>query len=166
MRERPGQEHPAASLFTLVLFGIYVIFIMLTLLFSARAYHSSVESREKNSNLYTAGAYVTTKFHQHDETEDIFVRKFGELETLCFRDEIDGKEYLTRIYLQDRELKELFTAADSSADAGMGMVIAELQDFSVSDEGDGFFRITMEDCSGNVSSFILHGGPAGNRQEE
>lgn len=165
MKKITRQEHPAAAMFTMLLFGIYVLFIMLMLLFSAKAYHTSVESKEENSNLHTAAAYVASKFHQHDEREDIFAEKFEGLDALCFRDEINGEEYVTRIYLQDTELKELFSAADASAGAGMGMVIAELKDFTAVDEGNGFFRISMEDCNGKTSSFLLHGGPAGNGWE-
>lgn len=166
MKEITGQEHPAASVFSLVLFGIYVLFTLLVLLFSAKVYQTCVEARERNSNLYTAEAYVASKFRQHDDAETVFTEKFQGLDALCFRDEIDGADYLTRIYLQDNELKELFSAADSSAGAEMGMVVAELSDFRVTEEKKGFFRILMEDKRGNTGRFILHGGPTESTREE
>lgn len=155
------RRHPVDTVFTIVLFSLFLLFLLLMLLFSAQAYRTAVSGNQINNNLYTASAYITAKFRQHDDPGCISVRSVETPEhtsMLCLTDTVNGKEYVTYIYLCNHRLKELFTAADNPPSLEMGTDIASLDSFSVQETEDGFYRISLSDLQGNQSSFLLHPG--------
>ena len=155
------RRHPVDTVFTIVLFSLFLLFLLLLLLFSAQAYRTAVSGNQTNNNLYTASAYITAKFRQHDEPGCISVKSIPTLDdspALCLTDTVNGKQYVTYIYLCNQQLKELFTAADNLPSAEMGTDIASLRSFSVQETNEGFYSISLEDLQGNQSSFILHPG--------
>lgn len=163
MISKSRRRHPVDTVFTIVLFSLFLLFLLLMLLFSAQAYRTAVSGNQTNNNLYTASAYITAKFRQHDDPDCVSVRNVKELNNasaLCLTDTVNGKEYVTYIYLWNQKLKELFTAADNPPSAEMGTDIASLDSFSVLETEEGFFRISLSDLQENSSSLILHpGGP-------
>lgn len=155
------RRHPVDNVFTIVLFGLFVIFLLLMLLFSAQAYRTAVSGNQTNQNLYTASAYITVKFRQHDQPSSVSVdtmESLGVSPVLCLTDTVNGKSYVTYIYLWNQELKEIFTASGNIPSPEIGTRIASLQSFSVQETSDGFYKIFMEDLQGNQSSFLLHPG--------
>lgn len=152
------REHSIGALFTVLLFGMFVLFLLLMILFSARAYQAAVDSQDKNYNLYTVMSYVTTKLRQHDSPDRVFPGKLQDREALCLLDEIDGQSYTTYIFMDGQELKELFTASSTEAVPAMGTAIASMNSFSVEETEEGFYRIFMEDTEGASCSLILHPG--------
>ncbi len=110
MNHRKNTGHSVSSLFSLLLFGVFVLFLILMLLFSARIYQQTVKQTDSDSELGTAATYLTTKFRQHDRSDEIFSGSLDDIPALCFRDDIKGKEYITYIYLKNDSLMELFTA--------------------------------------------------------
>ena len=72
MKLKKNTDHSISSLFSLLLFGIFVLFLMLMLLFSARIYQQTVKQTDSDSELGTAITYLTTKFRQHDQAEKFF----------------------------------------------------------------------------------------------
>ena len=151
-------RHPVDNLFMIVLLGLFLIFLLLMLLFSAQAYRTAVTGNQENNNLYTASAYITAKFRQHDSGETISTAELDGSPAFCMTDTVNDQEYVTYIYLEDQQLKELFTAAGNTPSSQMGTTIANLNDFQVKQETDGFYRITLEDLEGNQSSLLLHSG--------
>lgn len=156
MKLRKNSSHSISSLFSLLLFGIFALFLMLMLLFSARIYQQTMEQTDSDSGLGTAVTYITTKFRQHDEADGIFTDSLDDIPALCFRDTIDKKGYITYLYLKDGNLMELFTASDSRASSSAGTAIASLSDFRTEKMDSGFYRITLRSTSGITSQFLLH----------
>ena len=64
MKLQKNNSHSVSSLFSLLLFGIFALFLMLMLLFSARVYQQTLKQTEANDSLGTATAYLTTKFRE------------------------------------------------------------------------------------------------------
>ena len=126
MNHRKNTGHSVSSLFSLLLFGVFVLFLILMLLFSARIYQQTVKQTDSDSELGTAATYLTTKFRQHDRGDEIFSGSLDDIPALCFRDDIKGKEYITYIYLKNDSLMELFTAKGSQASSDAGTVISQL----------------------------------------
>ena len=156
MKKISQTRHPISGLFILMLFAIFVLFLMLMLLFSARVYKNTVENSQSETDLGTASAYITTKFRQHDTPDSIFTGKLDGRSALCFRDSLDGQDYITYIYLDGENLKELFTPQGSGAQASAGTAIAGLEDFRILDQGDGFYHITLQSTGGTTEDFYLH----------
>lgn len=159
MKDFSVRKHSVENLFSVLLFGLFVLFLLLMLLFCALAYRTAVEGTEENNNLRTAQAYITTKFHQHDAHGETFLGTLQNKKALCFKDIIENEEYITYIYLQDNELKELFTASGSEAPPEMGTAVASLVSFEAKQTEEGYYRIIMEDDRGTRCDFLLHPGP-------
>lgn len=155
------KKHSADMLSSLLLFGVYVLFLLLMLLFAAGAYQNAVRGTEENCNLRTAMSYITVKIRQHDNGRDVFPGEIQNTPALCMTDEIDGKTYITYIYLYNGELKELFTAEKSNASLPMGTYIASLDSFLIEETPEHFFQIFMKDINGSTGEFLIHpGAPA------
>ena len=54
MNHRKNTGHSVSSLFSLLLFGVFVLFLILMLLFSARIYQQTVKQTDSDSELGTA----------------------------------------------------------------------------------------------------------------
>lgn len=156
MKLKKNSGHSISALFSLLLFGIFVLFLMMMLLFSARIYQQTIKQTEADSDLGTAITYLTTKFRQHDESGGIFSGSLDGIPALCFRDEIKGQEYITYIYQKDDSLMELFTAADSPAGSSAGTAISSVSDFQAEELTGGFFRISLESTAHISTEFLLH----------
>ena len=146
MKKRLITRHPVAELASLLLFGIFVLFLLLMLLFSARIYQQTVKNTNAENTLGTAVSYLTTKFRQHDTVNGIFTGKLDNFSALCFRDTLNDQDYITYIYLDQGNLKELFTSDSSSANA----------DFQISESRPGFYSFELKDSEGNKETFYLH----------
>ncbi|MCF0134660.1 MAG: DUF4860 domain-containing protein [Blautia sp.] len=147
-----------AAFGTFILFSVFILILLVLILFSAGAYRSAVRGEQENFNLRTAGAYLTTKFHQYDTKNDITLETFHGLDALCFHETIDGQSFRTYIYHHDHSLKELFTTENSNIMPEAGTSIADLEAFQIEGSGSGFFRITMRDENGVCSRLVLHNG--------
>ena len=158
MNRNSRRSHSIDTLFVITLLGLFLIFLLMMLLFSTQAYRTSVEGNQENNNLYTASAYITAKFRQHDSDQTISTDTVDGSPAFCMTDTVNGQQYITYIYLKDHHLKELFTAAGNTPSAQMGTNIAELNDFQVQQETSGFYRITLKDPDGNTSNLLLHSG--------
>ena len=132
MKKTAPTSHPISGLFSLLLFGLFVLFLLIMLLFSA------------------------TKFRQHDVQDGIFTDELNDIPALCFRDTINNQDYITYLYLDDGRLKELFTADGSSAQANAGTAIASLSDFQIEENANGFYHVFLQSTAGDISEFYLH----------
>ena len=146
MNHRKNTGHSVSSLFSLLLFGVFVLFLILMLLFSARIYQQTVKQTDSDSELGTAATYLTTKFRQHDRGDEIFSGSLDDIPALCFRDDIKGND----------SLMELFTAKGSQASSDAGTVISQLSDFRFSEMENGFYHFSLESTTGVRSEFLLH----------
>lgn len=108
MNRNSRRSHSIDTLFVITLLGLFLIFLLMMLLFSTQAYRTAVEGNQENNNLYTASAYITEKFRQHDSSQSVSLDTLDNLPAFCMTDTIDGTSYVTYIYLLDHQLKELF----------------------------------------------------------
>ena len=89
MNSSKRRRHPIDSLFTVVLLGLFLIFLLVMLLFSAQAYRTAVAEDQQNNNLYTASAYITAKFRQHDNSQSISTDTIDDIPAFCITDTIN-----------------------------------------------------------------------------
>lgn len=156
MKKRATQIHSVPALFSLLLFGLFTLFLLLMLLFSARAYQQETVYFQEEDSLGTASAYITAKFRQHDTPGGIFASELDGIPALCFRDTINDQDYTTYLYLEQNNLKELFAPADTDISSAAGTSIAELSDFQAESQSNGFYRIFLKSTEGTTSEFYLH----------
>ena len=156
MKKSSQSSHPVAGLFSLLLFGLFVLFLLIMLLFSARIYQQTIRRSESETDLGTVSSYIATKFRQHDSPNGIFTDTLNNLPALCFRDSLNGQDYITYLYLDNGDLRELFTADGSSAQANAGTAIAALKDFQIEKKENGFYFIFLQSTAGDTTEFYLH----------
>lgn len=149
-------KHSIDAVFSVLLFGLFALILLLLVLFSAEAYKISVNNLKENQNLHTAMTYVTTKVRQHDEANAIYPGTIENMTALCLNDQIGDEIYTTYIYFDGLNLKELFTVPEASVSAALGTTIAELNDFQIEWTTSGFLKLYMEDIDGRNGELLLH----------
>jgi len=102
-----------SGLMALLLFCVFAICILLTLLLGTEVYGGLVERDRLSHDRSLPLQYLSTRVRQADRQDGIAVEDFEGVDALVFREEYDGAVYLTRVYCYDGWLWELFTAADS-----------------------------------------------------
>ena len=153
------RAHSLLPLLVLVLFATCIVTVLLT---GADLYKKLVQRDQQSFQQRTTIQYLTTRIHQNDRCDGIFVGFFASMETegtgdtLYLQEEINGRTYYTRIYCHDGYLQELFTQADLNISPGDGQNILALDQISF-DLQDGFLtiRITYEDHSEETMGLFL-----------
>ena len=156
MKKTAPTSHPISGLFSLLLFGLFVLFLLIMLLFSAQIYQQSIKKADSETDLGTVSSYIATKFRQHVVQDVIFTVELNDIPALCFHDTINNQDYITYLYLDDGRLKELFTADGSSAQANAGTAIASLSDFQIEEKGNGFYYIFLQKNFFHIHTFSLN----------
>lgn len=158
MKTTIRRKHSMDSLFVLILLGLFILFLLILLLFSVKAYQASVNGTKENNGIRTAMSYVTTKVHQHDSPDLVFTRYVEDLPALCLKDTINGKEYVTYIYLDQQDLKELFVSSESTPSRQMGTTLCHLQSFQIDVLENELFHIQFTDPEHHFGELFLKPG--------
>lgn len=118
---------------TLLLFTVMAACMLLVLLTGAKIYRNLVHNGRKQFEDQTAVQYVITRVRQAKTVE---IGEFDGCEALIIPEQIGGDNYLTRIYLHEGYLRELFCAADAAlcAEDGQKLIPAEVLRFSQEEE--------------------------------
>ena len=101
------KHEKTTSLLSLLVFVLFALCLLLTVLTGARAYRKTVELTEATSDRRTKLQYLSTKVQQGRE---ISLEDFGGCQALVLRETIDEERYVTYIYCHDGWLRELFCA--------------------------------------------------------
>ena len=119
-----------------LLFFLFACCMFFVLLSGAKLYKNVSAVLEEQFSVNTCISYVTAKIRHYDEQGAVSVGKIGEQDALLLQEEIEGEVYLTYLYCDEGELKELFCFADMEVYPADGQSIMPLDAFSVSAEDD------------------------------
>ena len=97
------------GLLVLILFGVFALCVLSVLLTGAGAYKRLMERGQNAFEERTVPQYIATRVRQADVAGGISVGSLEGIPTLELREEIGGKQYITRIYCYDGQLYELFS---------------------------------------------------------
>lgn len=95
------------GLLALTVFAVFALCVLLVLLSGAQVYRGLTERGEENCASRTAVRYLTTRIRQ---AESVTVGDFEGCHALIIPEQIDGTTYLTRVYVYDGYLRELYCA--------------------------------------------------------
>lgn len=118
------------SLFTLLLFLVFVLCALFTIMIGSRVYAGI---QDKDSAIFyrdTSVSYIKNKVRQADRAGQLTVRDMDGTSVLCITDaslSTEDTEYVTYIYAQDGWLKELFTSTDSGLTLADGIPVMECE---------------------------------------
>lgn len=138
------------SVFVLTVFCVFAASVLLVIMLAASAYAGMNEISESGRDERVLLSYVRTKIRGADSYGAVSVGKFHGSSALIISENFGGREFLTKIYLYDGVVRELFFEAGGEffPEDGTVIVRTERLEFSAPDGG-------VQICTGLGSSFIL-----------
>ena len=152
--KREKIQHHMDGLLLLLLFGVFAVCVLSVLLTGARAYRRLTLRDQEAYRRRTCVQYLATRVRQADEDQAVAVEQFGGSDALCFRQSIVGEEYVTRIYVHDGWLMELYTAQDAELEPEAGERVMELDSLELSLE-DGLLTARIGRGGGGTDTLQL-----------
>jgi len=149
-----------SSVLALLLLAVFALCLLLVLLTGAGVYQRTVERDQTGYEERTLRQYLASRVRQTDCVDAVMVSAFtyeaGE-DTLSLAQSFDGDVYLTRIYVHDGYLRELFCARedDFSPEDGEKVLAAEAIQFSF-DEEKRLLKAQLTDASGKEEQILLY----------
>lgn len=158
MIERSGKRS-ISGLAAALLLCVFAVMILSVLLSGAGAYQRLTSRGREGYDSRSCAQYVATKLRQAPSAESVELRAFGGSDCLCIYEEIDGAEYVTRVYCHDGWLRELFTLADAEFAPEDGEKLLEAQSITLRFEGAVLCAEIVDGSGGHTELFLsLPGG--------
>ncbi len=151
-----AQTHTADLMFTIGLFCVFAAAAFILVMIGIQAYRSTVTHMQDTFSTRTAVSYVAEKLRQHDTAGGVSLGQVEDCTALVLRDQVGGDTYLTYIYADDSSLYELTVREGTEVSVGMGDEILAVQDFTITDAGNGFYEFSASDSGGHTVRFLAH----------
>ena len=134
-----------------MLFAISILFVLLN---GAGVYRRLTQRDQYSYDSRTCAQYVATKIRQAPSPAAISTDTFGTVDSLRISQDIEGLEFVTRIYCYENWLMEIFTLADGDFFPEDGEKILPLSSLSVSQDGS-VFSFILTDTEGNTQHLTI-----------
>lgn len=145
-------------LFTMLLFLVFVLCALFTVLFGGKVYENIGARMENNYAGSVALNYVANKVRQGDRAGSVRVVEIEGTPVLEIGQEVNESRYVTWIYYREGTIRELFTRKDSGLSLADGLVIIECGGFIPSMEGDLLSVETTGEGGGKLMLAVRSGG--------
>ncbi len=133
--KRQTKSNRFPDLLALVLLGLLAVSVLCVLLTGADAYRRLNALGQDAYERRTAVQYLNTKVRQSPGAHAVSVQPFGQGDALVIRRQVEGTDYLERIYCWDGWLMELFCAADSGLAPQDGEKLLPAHSLTLEQEG-------------------------------
>ena len=143
------------SLMALLIFGAFALCVLLVLLTGADIYKKITEREEKSFDARTVPQYISTRFRQGDNIGAIAVNDFGGVDALEIIQQINGKDYITRVYCFEGYLCELFANAEGDFSPEDGGQLLPLKALKMEMKA-GRFTADITYSDGETNQLILY----------
>lgn len=148
-------EHSIEVIFALVLFLVFASGVLMTLLYGANVYTGIQKQSSTAEDRKVSIPYIATKVRHYDESGSVSVAKFGEGDAVELDESIDGKPYVTYLYVYKGKLMELFMEKDAGLDPSGGQNITDTSALRA-DMSGGVLTVTCEYADGKSDSIKLY----------
>ena len=155
------KSNTISTLAPLLLFVIFTTCILSVLLTGANIYQSLETRHQISFEHRTLTQYLTTRVHQSDAENMLFIGDFYECSphtegnTLFICEELNNKNFYTRIYYHDGYLYELFTAANGTFHPEDGEKILKISNLYFHIERN-LLKIEIEYPNTNTETLLLN----------
>ncbi len=126
MKERSGK---LTGLMALLVFTVFALCVLRVLLTGAGVYERLVSRGEDQYSSRTTVQYLATRVRQ---AESVAVSDFGGIPALVLEEQAGTAAYVTRVYLYDGYLRELYSAASADLSPGDGEKVLPANSLSLS----------------------------------
>ena len=142
------------GLMALLLFGVFAVCLLMVLFTGADSYQGLTRRDRISDNRRVCAQYLATRVRQADADGAVAAGEFGGGDALLLTQDIDGMEYVTRIYVSGGYLMELFSAADSelAPEDGEKLMAARALSASLS---DGLLELSLTPKEGTAVELTL-----------
>ena len=145
------RSNKITQLMALLTFAVFAVCVLLVLLSGADVYQRLTAEGENQYARRTAAQYLTTRVRQ---AEDVTVGDFAGLDALEFRETVNGRGYITRVYCYEGDLRELFTPAEGNFLPEDGEKLLQAEDLSLSLE-ENLLQVQITLPDGSVQTLQL-----------
>ena len=146
------------ALFTGLLFLVFVLCALFTVLIGSRVYENITVRSNRNFTGNTALSYIANKVRQGDREGMVEVREIDGVPVLVLGQDLNDTRYETWIYYQDGSVKELFSNPESGLGLKDGLDILECSGLDVS-LSDRLLTIrTLGEGGGSLRLYLRSGG--------
>lgn len=164
-RRTEKKGHTMNVLFTMLLFLVFVLCALFSVLIGSRVYENITVRSNDNFTGNTALGYIANKVRQGDRADLVDVVEVEGTQVLQMKQEIGESEYVTWIYWKDGTLRELFTDTSSGLGLKDGLEILECGGLSLSREGQLVRIETLGEGGGSLTLSLRSGGLDWNEDE-
>ena len=144
----------ADIIFTLVLFCVFTISVLMVLLSGAGVYKGIVEAMDGSYEERTCLQYIGAKILHYSGEGTVSEADINGVGALILTENIEGYDYNTYIYLHEGKIKELFTAGDLPFYPEDGLDILEAEGLVFDMVSDNLLRIECTGLGGKSSEIF------------
>lgn len=155
---RNAQNQAVGTLFTMLLFLVFVLCALFTVLTGGKVYENISTRMEQTYTGSVALQYVANKVRQGDLAGQVSVKEMEDTQVLELIQEIEGERYLTWIYYRDGSIRELFTYEDSGLTLQDGLEILKCGGLSFAKEGRLITVETLGEGGGRLTLSLRSAG--------
>jgi len=138
-------------LFTMLLFLVFVLCALFTVLTGGKVYENISSRMEDNYAGSVALNYIANKVRQGDDYQAVTVKQVDGTDVLELSQNLGGEVFYTWIYYYDGYIRELFTDAESGLGLSDGLEILECEGLKLTME----HRVLVAETIGKGGSRLM-----------
>lgn len=150
------KRHMTDLFFSLSLFGVFSVCSFMLILIGVQIYRSSASQLSSTYSTRTALSYTAEKIRQHDREGSVSLTEINGETALVTKAQIGEETYMTYIYPEDNHLCELSVKEGTTVSAELGEKILEVNNFCITEKGNGFLEISASDNDGTPLKLLIH----------
>lgn len=150
------KRHMTDLFFSLSLFGVFSVCSFMLILIGVQIYRSSASQLSSTYSTRTALSYTAEKIRQHDREGSVSLTEINGETALVTKELIGEETYMTYIYPEDNHLCELSVKEGTTVSAELGEKILEVNNFCITEKGNGFLEISVSDNDGTPLKLLIH----------
>lgn len=150
------KRHMTDLFFSLSLFGVFSVCSFMLILIGVQIYRSSASQLFSTYSTRTALSYTAEKIRQHDREDSVSLTEINGETALVTKEQIGEETYMTYIYPEDNHLCELSVKEGTTVSAELGEKILEVNNFCITEKGNGFLEISASDNDGTPVKLLIH----------
>ncbi len=162
-RQAQQKSQTVNLLFTMLLFLVFVLCALFTVLIGGKVYENINRRIGENYSGQVGLNYVANKVRQGDQAGSVAVKNIEETPVLELAQEINGRTFVTWIYYQDGAVRELFTNEGSGLGLKDGLEIMECRGLTFTLEHS---VLNVQVTGDKTSSVLLNIRSGGSRYDE
>lgn len=163
MKRREGNPHSLmGTLFTLILFLMFVLCALFTVLTGGKVYENMSVRMEEGYTGNVALQYIANKVRQGDVAGQVLVKDVEGISVLELAQQVGDFTYVTWIYHRDGQICELFAGEDSGLGLFDGIPVMECEGLKLLQEGR---LLTVETTGKGGGRLLLSLRSAGGQDE-